>query len=374
MANLAQILGGTSESGSYTPQDIARKRALATQLLGNQVSNAGPLGAVANALSGGVAGYNEQTAATMEAEGQNAARERLIAALNDPGGGVAGLAAVASDPFLSNSSAGIASALLGQKIEQQDPMYNLQRQKLEQEIAMMGQPQQTDTMQNLAWRADQAGLVPGTPQYQQFMETGGQASPSTTNIGTIPAGYQVDYDEMGRPVSMSPIPNSPAALAAEQEQLKRDLLGGGKDVVTDTIVSEAQKAREAAKGFAATGVGNFLTGGAGFMPAAQVNQHVESLKAIASSENINAMRQSSPTGGALGNTSDADLRLLQNKAGALNPQSPTFERDLADYERTLLRIVHGPEAGDIIYESTRPEGEAPAGGNSVDDILKGYGL
>lgn len=369
--NIAQMLGQQApDSSQYTPQDVARRRLLAERLRGNTVQDAGAIGALANTLSGTLSGYEETQAATMEAEGQNAARERLIAALNDPGGGVAGLAAVASDPFLSQSSAGIASALLGQKIEQQDPAYQLDLAYKQAQLDAMGQPASADptsAIQNYEYLVSQ-GIEPSQAQGMAF------GAPTTNNIGSIPAGYQVDYDELGRPVSMSPIPNSPAALAAEQEKLKRDLLSSGKDVVTDTIVSEAQKARDAAKGFAATGIGNALTGGAGFMPAAQVNQHVESLKAIASSENINAMRQASPTGGALGNTSDADLKLLQNKAGALNPQSPTFDRDLADYERTLLRIVHGPEAGDIIFESTRSEGSAPAGDGSVDDILKGYGL
>jgi len=36
----------------------------------------------------------------------------------------------------------------------------------------------TDTQVNLQWRAEQAGLQPGTPEYQQFMMTGGQGGTS----------------------------------------------------------------------------------------------------------------------------------------------------------------------------------------------------
>jgi len=76
---------------------------------------------------------------------------------------------------------------------------------------------------------------------------------------------------------------------------------------------------------------------------------VDVLKANASVENINAMRAASPTGGALGQASDSDIKLLQAKSGALDPASKYFVRDLADYTRSLLRTVHGVGAGDDIF-------------------------
>ena len=62
-----------------------------------------------------------------------------------------------------------------------------------------------------------------------------------------------------------------------------------------------------------------------------------------------AMRAASPTGGALGAVSDSENAMLAAKAGALDPSSPNFARDLDDYELTLLKIVHGPEAGQKIF-------------------------
>ncbi|MDZ7906517.1 MAG: hypothetical protein U5N55_12655 [Cypionkella sp.] len=47
------------------------------------------------------------------------------------------------------------------------------------------------------------------------------------------------------------------------------------------------------------------------------------------------------------------MKVIQDKAGALNQNSPNFLRDLEDYEHTLLRVIHGPEAGDRIFEQTR---------------------
>ena len=80
------------------------------------------------------------------------------------------------------------------------------------------------------------------------------------------------------------------------------------------------------------------------------------MTANAKIENLNAMRAASPTGGALGSVTEKESAMLADKSGALDPASPNFLRDLADYERTLLRIVHGNDEGDRIFEATRDKG------------------
>lgn len=346
-----------------TPNEAARTRAIAEALMPRQVAT-NPwegLAQVAGAFTGSQ--LNNRVSDAEEA-GQVSAAEALSRLSG--GGTQSDIIAALSNPWLSGPQASVASALLSQNLERSDPMYQLQRQKLERELELMGQPKPQDptsSIQNYEYLVG-TGVDPKQALEMSF----GGGGTTINNMGTIPAGYQLVTNPETGAQSMAPIPGSPAALEAEQNAIKADVRSRGLDTVTDTIVSEAQKAREAAKGFASTGVGNFLTGGMGFTPAAQVNQHVDSLKAIASSENINAMRQASPTGGALGNTSDADLKLLQNKAGALNPQSATFERDLADYEKTLLRIVHGPEAGDAIYEATRPEAQGSSSSEGWTDL------
>ncbi|CDP50709.1 hypothetical protein [Devosia sp. DBB001] len=175
--------------------------------------------------------------------------------------------------------------------------------------------------------------------------------PGQPNIGTIPPGYAATQDQNGA-WTMAPIPGSPAAIEAEQANAKADLAQEQKAITSDTIVSQAQQAR-ALMGPASTGWGAALFGQLPVGQAADLQRHVSSLKAIASSENLNAMRQASPTGGALGNASDADIKLLQDKAGALDPKSEQFPTQLDDYERTLLRIVHGQKVGDAIYDQTR---------------------
>ena len=62
--------------------------------------------------------------------------------------------------------------------------------------------------------------------------------------------------------------------------------------------------------------------------------------------------------------------MLAAKSGALDPDSPTFERDLDDYERSLLRFVHGKRVGDAIFEETRGTGQNET---SIDELLDKYG-
>ena len=59
--------------------------------------------------------------------------------------------------------------------------------------------------------------------------------------------------------------------------------------------------------------------------------------------------------------SNSDIEMLGQKSGALDPRSPNFERDLRDYELTLLKIIHGPEAGKAIFDRVMEKGGA---GNS----------
>lgn len=61
------------------------------------------------------------------------------------------------------------SDLVDGELIQQDPLRGITRQRV-------ADPQSTDAFRTLADRAEAAGLVPGTPEYQRFMEQGGTGS------------------------------------------------------------------------------------------------------------------------------------------------------------------------------------------------------
>ena len=215
------------------------------------------------------------------------------------------------------------------------------------------------------------GLPPGAYQRgpdDKIYEIGGGGVNVTVGgepgLGKLSTDYGYVLDANGKPVidqatglpKAAPVPGSPAAIEAAKLVTAGDIKGGNKETATDVITNAAKYAREADKSRMVGGWAGEIAAKNPGSQNAEVYRQVSALRANASAENIAAMRASSPTGAALGGVSDRDIQLLADKSGALNPASPNFARDLDDYERTVLRLVHGKEAGDRIFEATR-EGE-----------------
>ncbi len=141
---LAQLLGRDSGS-SGSPADVARRRALAQQLLqGSSVQNAGILGALSNGLGGALSGYELSQAANAETTGREGYTSKMAAMLANPDAGVGDLAGLASDPWATDSQSSVVNALLGRKMEMDDPMRALDMQYKQAQIdaanAKPGQP------------------------------------------------------------------------------------------------------------------------------------------------------------------------------------------------------------------------------------------
>lgn len=267
-----------------------------------------------------------------------------------------------------------------QQQQQNDPMRQLQMQEAQLKIAAMQDPNANvpDAVKSLDLRAQRAGLQPGSPEYNNFFITQGVKPPA--NVGAPPAGYQIKYDAAGNPASMEPIPGSPAALEAEARTKMMGNQQSNKSTSSDVITNAARLAREAAQapGLPATGMIGGVLSGLPETNAAELRRQVGVLTSNATVENLNAMRAASPTGGALGSVTEKEGAMLAAKSGALDPNSPNFARDLEDYERTLLRVVHGQAKGDEIFNQTRPSSnpdiqaakDAIAKGANRDAVIK----
>jgi hypothetical protein len=180
--------------------------------------------------------------------------------------------------------------------------------------------------------------------------------------GGIPQGYELVEGPEG--ASMRPIPGGP------EDGSKKDALASNRrDVASGTIVNAADKARKAAKNRQLGGVGQGLMEWNPYSDSAEVRRQVDVLKSQATVQNLQAMRESSPTGGALGSVTAPELKMLADQAGALDPSSPNFDRDLSNYELTLLQVIHGPEAGKRVFDASR---NGAAGG--IDPYTDRYGL
>lgn len=167
-----------------------------------------------------------------------------------------------------------------------------------------------------------------------------------------PEGYRYAADG----ASLEAIPGGPA-------DKKSGLADDRKMVATDTILNAAATARSLVDKGANTGVVGAVMGFNSESQAAELRRQVDVLKSNASIENLTAMRQASPTGGALGSVTEKENAMLAAAAGALNPDAGAedFKRALDNYELTLLSIIHGPETGRAIFEQTR--GAAGSGSN-----------
>ncbi|EXL09708.1 hypothetical protein [Aquamicrobium defluvii] len=212
-------------------------------------------------------------------------------------------------------------------------------------------PKPTSGMQEYDLAREQ-GFDGSFLDYQTALKKAGAGSTNVTvgggRFGTIPQGYELIDGPNG--ASLRAIPGGP------EDTTKSDQRSAGQAaVVTQTITNAARYARDAAKNRALGGIGQGIVQYNPYSDSAEVARQVEVLKAQAKVENLQAMRAASPTGGALGSVSNEENKMLADKSGALDPSSPNFERDLDNYELTLLQVVHGPEAGRRIFEATRGE-------------------
>jgi len=224
-----------------------------------------------------------------------------------------------------------------------------------------GPEQMPTSVQEYNFYANQAASAGQTPlPYNEWSLQKASAS-APSNIGSIPPGMELVRD--GNSSRLVAIPGGPADMDAARTAAANDRAGGQREVASSVVTNAATRAMEAmkAEGLPASGV---LGAAMSYLPesnAAEVRRQVDVLKANAKVENLQAMRQSSPTGGALGAVSDSESAMLAAKSGALDPNSPNFERDLKDYTRTMLEIIHGPDAGRELFNSQFGGGsDAPA--------------
>lgn len=247
-------------------------------------------------------------------------------------------------------------------------------------------PKPTDDMREYEFARSQ-GYQGTFQEYQQEMKKAGASTTivdMTSEVGTIPQGYEMFTDPATGARSMRPIPGGP-----EDTSKKVEAREGMAEAAGEAVITAAMRALEADQNRLFGGALGALTAYNPSTPSAEVYRQVDALKAMASLEALTAMRNASPTGAGMGNPTDRDAVLLEQKHGALDPKSPTFARDLKDYTKALLITIHGAEAGTRIFEETIGKATAspaasvggsgsqgqtgqvtPQGVPSLDDLLR----
>lgn len=83
-------------------------------------------------------------------------------------------------------------------------------------------------------------------------------------------------------------------------------------------------------------------------PAAEVGRLYDTIGSFITRDTLQQMRDASPTGGALGNVSDAENAMLRAAQGSFDPSAPieTQVYNLVRLNNMVLDTVHGPGRGD----------------------------
>ena len=184
--------------------------------------------------------------------------------------------------------------------------------------------------------------------------------------GPIPSGMELIDGPEG--ATMRPIPGGPADTTRAD-----NAAAGQRDVSTRIITDAASTARKAASNRQFGEYGQGIASGMPWTDSAEVQRQVDVLKSQATFEKLAAMRAGSATGASgLGALSDNEAKMLAAQAGALDPGSPNFARDLDNYELTLLQTIHGPEEGTRLFKATRIPGASQQGGGEVDSLVEQY--
>lgn len=165
------------------------------------------------------------------------------------------------------------------------------------------------------------------------------------------------------------------AEQSEKARLERAQAAGLSDALYQirNTISAARTARDRSHDFFATGFGSEKAASWGGTPAADVQALLNTVGANTAFDRLTQMREESPTGGALGQVSEIELRLLRDSIASLSQsQSDKQFRDNMDkiinaYQRVGAKLQHA----DSYYRQTGSmEGYTPP----TDEQIRGIDI
>jgi len=209
--------------------------------------------------------------------------------------------------------------------------------------------------------------------YLTTVKKAGAPSNSTTiynkDYGAIPPGYRLVETPQG--VQMEVVPNSPADTANKTKDQNRSV---ASDVVTTDINRVLGQMDNAT--LPTTGMFGGMLSGVPGTAAHNVSELVSGIQANASIDKLQQMRESSPTGGALGNVTERENKMLSDAIGSLE-QSQTddqFRYNLKRVHNLYLDIVHGQGGGPARYTLEKPAGPEGKSVEGWEDMGDGVSI
>lgn len=236
-------------------------------------------------------------------------------------------------------------------------------------------PELPGAVQTLQWRAQQAGLRPGTPEYQDFIAKNGGGTTNNINVGsevgTIPPGYELFTDQVTGARSLRPIAGGPVdrelADAAAASQRAAQSAAQNEQTRGDVVLQTTAGIREMLdKG----GLFNLPEVGVIGSNLTKVNQEaadmsgmLDTLKGMVAFDRLQKLQQASATGASgLGQVTEREIALLAAQMGALdqNLSAPLIRQTLDTIESVFSRLSPAAQAYLMGQADSLPTGQAPA--------------
>lgn len=252
-------------------------------------------------------------------------------------------------------------------------------------------PEQTALMQNVQY------IMQNNPgmSFEDALQMA--RSGTTVNVnGQAPQpekGYRNVFDESGRLIAQEPIPGSPAAQELEAAEIAAQQAGqtqAENDAIENDVVMQQIKGirgllrQDGIFDAPEAGVlGNILRL-FGNQEATDYANRLTTLQGVVAFDQLQKMREASPTGGALGAISERELATLSAQLGSLEPNSSPalIEETLNTLERVMRKAYAYPNAAQFGFGGGVPapgqinSSQLPPSGAPVDDeaLFKKYGI
>ena len=196
----------------------------------------------------------------------------------------------------------------------------------------------------LQQRAIDAGMTPGSQEYQDFMRNGGRGAgvslttPDGTTLqvgGAMAGGQDSAVRQREREKALG---KQDAEMMERKRKVENGLSGLQRrdELLLDTI---RQARDEIERSSFNTGLAGQALRGLGGSAALNLDKLMDTVRANLGFKELQTMRDNSPTGGALGNVTERELQLLQSVQGSLDTA-----RSEADLLQTLDQIEQSIQA------------------------------
>lgn len=217
-----------------------------------------------------------------------------------------------------------------------------------------------------------AGLISQAEFDDQVKKLG---APTTSisvaaSVGAPPSGYQNVFDEQGRLIRQEAVPGGPVSAAQQERATQQQRFA---DIVMEDIGRYKSLIQNQGFMTPTTGIGGAIAQRFPQTPAADAAALEQTIGSNIQFDRLQAMREASPTGGALGSITEQELSDLRATLGSIG-RSQSDEQlifNLDRLERLYTQIMQKAAAypGQSMAEQAPAAGQVPGQAANQNDPL-----